>query len=203
MRLSEGLPFRAIGGFRRRTFLCCLPILRFALNTAFFSIFCASAASAAPVMRPERTQVRPDAHSGLLPCICIKLSKKRICSGCLPICCANTAGCPSFCPEGQYARGAAMFSLRCEHTPRFFRYYAQLRRSVGVFGDFSAICRRQSACTRTIMKSPSDLTVTGICVDFPSSPATTKLSFAPLGRFRKMYGKSPKRMSEPSAIEVR
>ena len=118
-------------------------------------------------------------------------------------CFANTAGCPSFCPEGQYARGAAMFSLRCEHTPRFFRYYAQLRRSVGVFGDFSAICRRQSACTRTIMKSPSDLTVTGICVDFPSSPATTKLSFAPLGRFRKMYGKSPKRMSEPSAIEVR
>ncbi len=110
-----------------------------------------------------------------------------------------------------YARLARLCSRFAASIRRaFFRYFAQLRRSVGVFGDLSAsvgdlsaICRRQSAGTRTIMKSPSDLTVTGICVDFPSSPATTKLSFAPLGRFRKMYGKSPKRMSEPSAIEVR
>ena len=87
---------------------------------------------------------------------------------------------------------AALFSILCAAAAICRRF----RRFVGV-------SRRQSVGTRTIMKSPSDLTVTGICVEFPSSPATTKLSFAPLGRFRKMYGKSPKRMSEPSAIEVR
>ena len=36
---------------------------------------CASALSAAPFMRSERTRVRPDAHSGLLPGICIKLAR--------------------------------------------------------------------------------------------------------------------------------
>ena len=40
----------------------------------------------------------------------------------------NTPSLPAYllCKYGRL--GAAMFSLRCEHTPRFFRYFAQLRR---------------------------------------------------------------------------
>ena len=83
-------------------FLCCLPVSRFALNTA---------GSCAIACLPA----------------CRRLAAMRAtCRAMFSLPCLPAAGLRQV---RAYARlGAAMFSLRCEHTPRFFRYFAQLRR---------------------------------------------------------------------------
>ena len=150
-----------------------------------FSIFCASAASAALFMRSERTEYAP---TRIQACFLASASNYRKNGFFIIVACLLLAQIRQAC--------RAMFSLRCEHTRGRARYVLA---SLRAYARPSALCSRFAASIRALC---SRFAASIRALFFSRASIFATCGFAPISRIvRKRVGASSKiRLAIRSAL---